>query len=121
MPFKSPDARNRNQRERRAEKRDRLGAENPPGGDGPDAPGAPTAEPEPVAPIAIRTAADVLAAIEEAVNMVRADRRAGPQVKARSIGYLAAVAMKALEARDVAARLEAIEKVLKARGKERHK
>ena len=63
----------------------------------------------------LKTAADVLALIEEQVVAVRADLEAGTLEKARVVGYLGGIALKSIEAGDLAARLEALEAVLKAR------
>ena len=63
----------------------------------------------------LKTAADVLSLLEEQVGAVRDDPGAGALEKARCIGYLAGVSLKAIEAGDLAARLEALERVLAAR------
>jgi len=63
----------------------------------------------------LRTAADVLALLDEQVDAVRNEQDASTLEKARCIGYLAGVALKAIEAGDMAARVEAIEGVLKQR------
>jgi len=66
-------------------------------------------------PFRLKTAADVLALLEEQVQAVREDQEVGTLEKARCIGYLAGVTLKAIEAGDLAARLEALESVLKTR------
>src|SRR3712207_7663502 len=66
-------------------------------------------------PFRLKTAADVLALLEEQVSAVRQDPLPGPLEKARVVGYLAGVALRAIEAGDLAARLEAVEATLKAR------
>ena len=66
-------------------------------------------------PVPFDQPADVLAVIGEQVNAVRADPFAEPQEKARTLGMLSSVALRAFEARDLAARLEAVERVLKLR------
>ena len=66
----------------------------------------------------LKTAADVMALLEEQVNAVRSEPEAKTLEKARTIGYLAGVALKAIEAGDVAARLESLEAVLKNRNGE---
>ena len=66
-------------------------------------------------PFRLKTAADVLALLEEQVAAVRDDPEAGTLEKARCIGYLAGISLKAIEAGDLAARVEAVEGVLKAR------
>jgi hypothetical protein len=63
----------------------------------------------------LQRAADVLALLDEQVDAVRNETEAGTLEKARCIGYLAGVALKAIEAGDLAARLEAVESVLKSR------
>ena len=67
------------------------------------------------APFRLKTAHDVLALLAEQVQAVRDEPEAGTLEKARCIGYLAGVALKAIEAGDLSARLEALEAVLKAR------
>ncbi len=66
-------------------------------------------------PFRLKTAADVLALLEEQVSAVRNDPEAGTLEKARCVGYLAGIALKAIEAGDLAARIEALEATLKAR------
>jgi hypothetical protein len=66
-------------------------------------------------PFRLKTAADVLALLEEQVEAVRAEQEAGTLEKARTIGYLAGVALKAIEAGNLAARIEMLEAVLKQR------
>ena len=66
-------------------------------------------------PVALEAPADVLAVIEEQVNAVRADPLAGPGEKARTLGFLSGLALRAIEAKDLDARLEAVERVLKLR------
>ncbi len=63
----------------------------------------------------LQTAADVLALVEEQIAEVRNDSDAGTLEKARCVGYLAGVALKAIDAGNVAARLEALEIALKRR------
>ena len=63
----------------------------------------------------LQTAADVLALVEEQVAAVRTDAEAKTLENARTIGFLAGVASKAVEAGNVAARLEAVEVALKRR------
>ena len=67
------------------------------------------------AALRLRTAADVLRLLEEQVEAVRAEQEAGTLEKARAVGYLAGVALKAIEAGNLAARIEALEAVLKQR------
>jgi hypothetical protein len=63
----------------------------------------------------LKTAADVLALLEEQVAAVRNDADSGPLEKARVVGYLADISLRAIEAGNLAARLEALEAVLKTR------
>jgi hypothetical protein len=63
----------------------------------------------------LRTAADVLTLLQEQVEAVRADTEAGALEKARAVGYLAGIALRAIEAGNLAARIEMLEAVLKQR------
>ena len=63
----------------------------------------------------LKTAADVLQLLEEQVEAVRGDRQAGTLEKARTVGFLAGVALRAIEAGNLAARIEMLEAVLKQR------
>ncbi len=63
----------------------------------------------------LKTAADVLALVAEQVGRVRSDGNLPTTERARTIGFLAGVALRAIEAGDLAARLEAVEGALKAR------
>jgi hypothetical protein len=65
----------------------------------------------------LQTAQDVIDLLAEQVAAVRADTKAGALEKARAVGYLAGIALRAIEAGNLAARLEALEAVLKQRGK----
>jgi hypothetical protein len=66
-------------------------------------------------PFRLQTASDVLSLLEEQVAAVRADGAAGTLEKARAVGYLAGVTLKAIEAGNLAARVEMLEAVLKQR------
>ena len=66
-------------------------------------------------PLPLKNPAEVLAVIEEQVNAVRANALGEPQEKARTLGMLSSVALRAIEQKDLAARLEAVERVLKPR------
>ena len=101
MPYKDPALRAQYQREY---KRLRRGG----AGETPVHPAIP-------AEVRLRTAADVLALLAEQVASVRVDPEAGSLEKARTVGYLAGIALRAIEAGDLAARLEAVEAVLKGR------
>src|SRR5262245_7069076 len=61
----------------------------------------------------LQTAGDVLALLNQQIAAVRLDPDTGPLGKARAGGYLARVALKAIEASNLAARIEMIEAVLK--------
>jgi hypothetical protein len=74
----------------------------------------PSTSPLPL-PFRLKTAADVLQLLEEQVANVRSEREAGTLEKARTIGYLVGVALKAIEAGNLAARIEMLEMVLKKR------
>jgi hypothetical protein len=60
---------------------------------------------------------DVLALLAEQVNEVRANVRADPTERARTLGFLSSLALRAIDSRDITARLEAVERVLKLREK----
>ncbi len=80
----------------------------------------PSTTPVPL-PFRLKTAADVLELLQEQVEAVRAEQEAGTLEKARVVGYLAGVALKAIEAGNLAARIEALEAVLKQRNTENNK
>lgn len=65
-------------------------------------------------PARIQTAQDVLDLLEHTINDVR-EADADALVKARCIGYLAGVTLKAIETADLEARVEAVEETLKTR------
>src|SRR5687767_391190 len=69
----------------------------------------------PPEPLPVQTPADVLAVVAEQVNAVRADPLAEPAEEARTLGFLSSVALRAMEAKDLDARLEAVTRVLKLR------
>ena len=102
MPFADPNKARDYQREYRRTRR---------AGDSCTTPGT---TPLPL-PFRLQTAADVLALIEEQVEAVCAEAEAGTLEKARTVGFLAGVALKAIEAGNLAARVEMLEAVLKQR------
>jgi hypothetical protein len=102
MPFSDPDKARRYQAEYKRLRR--AGDECT----------TPSTTPVPVA-FRLKTAADVLALLEEQVEAVRAEQAAGTLEKARAVGYLAGVALKAIEAGNLAARIEMLEQILKQR------
>lgn len=63
----------------------------------------------------LQKAGDVLALLDEQVAAIREEDQASTLEKARCIGYLAGIALKAIDAGDTAARVEALECVLKNR------
>jgi hypothetical protein len=67
-------------------------------------------------PFRLQTAQDVIDLLQEQVALVRADEDANALEKARTVGFLAGVALRAIEAGNLAARLEALELALKSRG-----
>ena len=71
----------------------------------------------PDSPPSLRTAADILELLDDMTAAVWADPFTRPAEKARAVGSLAGVALKAIEARDLAARVEMLETVLKLRPK----
>jgi hypothetical protein len=105
MPFSDPERARDYQREYRRLRR---------GGDDCTTPGT---TPVPLS-FRLQTAADVLDLLEEQVQAVRADQEAGALEKARVVGYLAGVTLKAIEAGNLAARIEMLEAVLKQRNGE---
>ena len=66
-----------------------------------------------------QTAADVLALLDEQVAAVRQDASLGSVERAKGVGSLAGIALRAIDAGDVAARVEALESILKSRPKQR--
>ena len=67
----------------------------------------------------LKTAQDVLRVVEEQVLEVQTDKNVGKIEKARCIGYLAGVALRAIEAGNMASRIEALEDVFKKRSEKR--
>ena len=67
----------------------------------------------------VKTATDVLALLNEQPNTVRQDASLGSVERAKAVGYLAGIALRAIDAGDVAARVEALESILKSRPKQR--
>jgi hypothetical protein len=70
---------------------------------------------EPPAPFRLQTAQDVIDLLEEQIEAVRTDVEASALKRAQMIGKLASIALKAIEVGNLAARLEAMEAVLKQR------
>lgn len=82
------------------------------------APAAPGPGAAPPGPLRLQTAQDVIDLLQEQVSLVRADPDAGAVEKARAVGALAGVALRAIEAGHLAARLEALEAALKHRAED---
>src|SRR4051794_20504916 len=99
MPYKDPEKQREYQRE--YQQRKRRGSRIPPGQV--DLPPA----------FRLQTAHDLIGLLEEQIDAVRHDPAAGTLEKARCIGSLINVALRALEQRDLATRIEALEAVLK--------
>ncbi len=64
-----------------------------------------------------KTAADVLALLNEQLETLRQDASLGSVERAKGVGSLAGIALRAIEAGDTVARLEALESILKSRPK----
>jgi tellurite resistance protein len=99
MPFSDPEARRRYDRERRrlerASRRSSVTALHP--------------------QVRLRMASDVEAILAQAVDLARNDGSARDVEKARALTQIASVALRLVETSDLAARLEALEQVLKLR------
>jgi len=59
-------------------------------------------------PFRLKTAHDVLALLEEQVGAVRAAEDATTLEKARTVGFLAGIALRAIETGDLAAKVEIV-------------
>ena len=101
MPFADPERRREYQRER-ARLRRAGRADAPPRASLPD-------------PIRIKTAHDVLELLGEQINLVRTDPSLGTLERARTLGTLAGVTLRAVETADLEGRLAALENVLNMR------
>ena len=69
----------------------------------------------PAAPVRLRSPADVLALLEAEAGRVRADPAADPVARARAVSGIARVALAAIAADQLAARVAALEAVLARR------
>src|SRR4051794_39344032 len=94
MPYKDPEKRRAYQRQRRTAN---SGVAKP------------KATPALPLPVRVQTAKDVLALVADQMAVVQAAEDASTCERARTIGTLAGVALRAIEAADVAARLEQLE------------
>ena len=63
----------------------------------------------------LKTASDVLQLIEQQVVEVQSAENANKLERARCIGYLAGIALKAIDAGNLAGRIESLEAVMKHR------
>jgi hypothetical protein len=106
MPYKNPD-RQRAAKAEHARRKRAAGVE----------PNRGTRRPLLAGELRLATARDVLALIESQVNAVLADDELGTAERARLITTLAGVALRAIEAGDLAGRLEALERALGARAR----
>lgn len=100
MPYKDPQKQRSYQQE--YQRRRRHGA-------------CPPGSVELPAPFRLRAAQDLVSLLEEQVEAVRSDPLAGTLEKARCVGSLVNVALRALEQRDLTARIEALEALHKTR------
>jgi hypothetical protein len=67
-------------------------------------------------PFRLRTAQDILALLARHVEAVENTAEATPLEKARTVGYLAGIALKAVEVTDLGARLGKLEQAVAKRG-----
>lgn len=67
------------------------------------------------APLRLETARDVLELVAVEIGNVKADRALGTAERARTVGYLATIMLRAIEAADMAGRVEALERILRSR------
>lgn len=65
----------------------------------------------------LKTAQDVLDLLQEQINAVREDKEAGTLEKARTIGYLAGIALKAVEVANLESRIAALEEAIQENGR----
>jgi len=63
----------------------------------------------------LKTAQDILELLAEQISAVKRDPEAGTLEKARTIGYLASIALRAVETAELEARVEEIERMLENR------
>jgi hypothetical protein len=71
--------------------------------------------------VRLQTARDVLDLFARQVDAVQADPDADVMDRARTVGFLASIALRAIEAGDQAARIEALERALKLRAEDQKK
>ena len=63
----------------------------------------------------LKTTQDILKLLAEQICAVKEDQEAGTLEKARVIGYLASIALRAVETSELEARVEALERIFEAR------
>ena len=63
----------------------------------------------------LRTAQDVLELLGEQIEAVRQDQDITTTERARTVGYLCGIALRAVETADMAGRIDALERALKQR------
>jgi CII-binding regulator of phage lambda lysogenization HflD len=63
----------------------------------------------------LKTAQDILRLLSSEISAVKEDQEAGTLEKARVIGYLASIALRAVETSELEARVEALERIFEAR------
>jgi hypothetical protein len=73
----------------------------------------------PPAPLPLRDPADVVDLLAERAEAVRRDPHADSLDRARTLGFVGALALRAMDAAEGRARLEALERALKLRTDER--
>jgi hypothetical protein len=100
MPFKNDDRRRAYDRERK--RLERSGVSNL---------GPSLVQPE----IRVRVIEDVFRLLDQAIALAQTDERAKGIEKARALGSLASLGLRAVEARKLADRVDALERVLKSR------
>jgi len=67
------------------------------------------------APFRLETAKGILAELAEQIEAVKKDTEAGTLEKARTVGYLAGIALRAVETAGLEQRLEALEETINQR------
>ncbi len=77
----------------------------------------PRKEAKPLAPLSVKSVAEVIALMEDTINRTRTEPFT--HQKANSVGYLANVSLKALEAGELEARVEALEQQIAQTGRNR--
>jgi hypothetical protein len=98
VPFKNVEDRRRYDRERKRLLRAQEGA-----------------RPVLAAPVRLKVAEDVEALLDEAVRIIRSDRKAKGVERARALTQVASVALRLVESHTLQERLDAVERVLRIR------